>query len=319
MKPIGPYDKPRLAIMALILLLPVTVSGHGLAKGQSKISGIAEVNGTKLYYEMSGRGRTVVLIHGGLADNRVWDDQFNELARHYKVIRYDLRGFGKSAFSMGPYSHIEDLDALLKFLKVERASLIGLSLGGIIAVDLALERPKMVDALLLVSPGLRGHTFTKNEKAVAIQKAAEDQGMEKAIEMWLSHPYFATGKKNPVYTRRTRRMLADNFRYWGPTPSPIIIKWPVRASLERLSEIDVPTLVIVGEQDEPNILAIADTLKAGIAGARKVLLADVSHHLNMEKPKEFNRIVLDFLSGNGVRATVAAGFKSGLAGRREDH
>ena len=214
-KTILPYNKARMIACAFILLFLLHASGYGSARGKSKATGVAQVNGTKLYYEMAGEGRTVVLIHGGLADSRLWDDQFDELAKHYRVIRYDLRGFGKSAFSMGPYSHIEDLYALLKFLKVKKASLVGLSLGGVIAVDFALEHPEMVDALILTSSGLRGHPSARNEKSVAVQKAAEEQGMEKAIEMWLEHPFFATGKNNPAYVQRMRRMLADNFRYWG--------------------------------------------------------------------------------------------------------
>ena len=297
-----PYDKARTIACASILLFLLHASGSESAKGKSKVTGAAQVNGTTLYYEMAGKGRRVVLIHGGLADSRLWDDQFDELAKHFRVIRYDLRGFGKSAFSMGPYSHIEDLYALLKFLKIKKASLVGLSLGGVIATDFALEHPEMVDALILASSGLRGHPSARNEKSVAVQKAAEEQGMEKAIEMWLDHPFFATGKKNPAYVQRMRRMLAENFRYWGPTPSPIMVTWPTRPSIERLSEIKAPTLIIVGEQDAPNIRAIADTLEARIEGAKKVVIPGVSHHLNMEKPKEFNETVLDFFQQQGTPA-----------------
>lgn len=296
------YEKARIIAWAFILFFLLQAGGYESAEGKSKARGVAQVNGTKLYYEMAGKGRTVVLIHGGLADSRLWDDQFDELAKHFRVVRYDLRGFGKSAFSMGPYSHIEDLYALLKFLKVKKASLVGLSLGGVIAVDFTLEHPEMVNALILASSGLRGHTSARNEKSVAVQKAAEEQGMEKAIEMWLEHPFFATGQKNPVYVQRMRRMLAENFRYWGPTPTPIIITWPTRPSIERLSEIKAPTLIIVGEQDAPNIRAIADTLEAGIAGAKKVVIPGVSHHLNMEKPKEFNETVLEFFQQQGTHA-----------------
>lgn len=294
-KPIQPYNRMRVIFPVFILLLLLPVSGYGSAKLKSKVAGMAEVNGTKLYYEMSGKGQAVVLIHGGLVDSRMWDEQFNEFARRYRVIRYDLRGYGKSAFSMGPYSHIDDLYALLKFLKVNRAYLAGLSLGSIIAVDFTLEHPEMVDALVLTSSGLRGHPSARNEKATAIYKVGEEQGMNKAIEMWLDHPFFATGKNSPGYTRRMKRMLADNFRYWGPTPTPILLTWPPRPSIERLSEIKAPALIVVGEQDAQNIMAIADTLEAKIAGAKRVSIPGVSHHLNMEKPKEFNKIVLDFL------------------------
>jgi pimeloyl-ACP methyl ester carboxylesterase len=228
-------------------------------------------------------------------DSRLWDDQFRAFAREYRVIRYDLRGFGKSEFPTTAFSHVEDLYALLKFLNIERASLVGLSLGGMIATDFTLEHPEMVEALVLTSSGLRGDTSPRNERTVAVYKAAEQEGMERAIEMWLEHPFFATGRNNRAYNSKVRRMLADNFKYWGPTPQPINLTWPKQPSIERLSAIKAPTLIIVGDRDAPNILAIAETLRTKIGGAKKVSLPGTGHHLNMEKPREYNRIVRDFL------------------------
>jgi pimeloyl-ACP methyl ester carboxylesterase len=265
-------------------------------------SGRVEINGGgKLYYEMAGRGRTIVLIHGGLADSRLWDDQFKAFAKHYRVLRYDLRGFGKSDFSMGPLSHVEDLAALLRHLGIERATLVGLSLGGMVAIDFTLEHPQTVERLITVGSGLRGYQGVRNEQGIAISKVAETEGAEKAIAMWMEHPFFATGKNNPAYQRRMKTMLADNFRTWGPTPAPIIWTWPKQTPIERLQTIDKPTLVIVGAQDFSSILRIADMLATKIPGARKVVITGVSHHLNMEKPKEFNKVVLDFLREKQLR------------------
>lgn len=284
---------------ACVLLLIVSFPGKAIGSSEQPVRGMAEVNGTRLSYEVTGRGRTtVVLIHGGLVDSRMWDDQVRPLAKRHRVIRYDLRGFGKSDFPAGPYSNVEDLYALLKFLKVEKASLVGLSLGGMIAIDFALEHPQMVESLILTSSALRGYQSPRNDKTIAINKAVEEQGMERAIELWLEHPFFATAKSNASYQRRMRTMLADNFRYWGPWGPElkmVVVTWPSPPSLERISLIHVPTLIIVGDRDVSNILAIAEVLRTKIAGAQKAVIQNVSHHLNMEKPKEFNRIVLDFL------------------------
>jgi pimeloyl-ACP methyl ester carboxylesterase len=287
----------RLLVIAIVLVLVSISFGsiHVLAQGSSRIVGIAEVNGTKLSYELMGKGETVVFIHGGLADSRLWDDQIKEFAKRYRVLRYDLRGFGKSEFPKTAYSHIEDLYALLKFLKINKVSIVGLSLGGIIAVDFALEHPDMVKSLILTSSGLRGHPFARNNQSAAVSKAAEEQGMERAIEMWLEHPFFASGRSNAGFQRRMRIMLVDNYKYWGPTPSTIIVTYPSPPAIERLSAIAAPTLVIVGGMDADNILAIADTLAMKIRGAKKVVIPNVGHHLNMEKPKEFNKIALTFL------------------------
>jgi pimeloyl-ACP methyl ester carboxylesterase len=265
-------------------------------------SGMADLGNGKLYYEMAGKGRNVVLIHGGLADSRLWDEQFPEFSKHYRVVRYDLRGFGKSDFSMGPLSHVEDLAALLKILRIEKATLIGLSLGGMIAMDFALEHPAMVERLILVASGLRGYQGVKNEKGVAAYKAAETEGLEKAIALWLEHPFFATGKSNASYQRRMREMLTDNFRTWGPTPAPIVWNWPTEPVIERLQTIKAKTLVIVGDRDFSNITAIADILATKIPRAQKAVMKGVSHHLNMEKPAEFNQLVLRFLRGKRLPA-----------------
>lgn len=280
----------------LFVMLLLACAGVLEAQAQRVTSGYIEVSrGEKLYYEMAGRGAAVVLIHGGLADSRLWDDQFKAFAGHYRVVRYDLRGFGKSDFSMGPLSHVEDLATLLKTLGIEKATLVGLSLGGTVATDFALEHPQMVERLVLAASGLRGYQGIKNEQGIVISKAAETEGREKAIALWMEHPFFATGKNSPAYQRRMRAMLTDNFRTWGPTPAPIVWTWPSVPSIERLQTITQPTLVIVGSLDFSAILAIADLLATKIPNARKAVIRGTSHHLNMEKPLEFNRLVLDFL------------------------
>jgi pimeloyl-ACP methyl ester carboxylesterase len=288
--------KASLIAVALLLCLSGSVNA---AKSRDKVTvtGLVPINGHQLYYEMTGKGPTIVLIHGGLVDSRMWDDQFDAFARKgFRVIRYDLCGFGKSDFSMGPLSHVEDLHGLLTHLQVEKVSLIGLSLGGMIATDFALEHPEMVERLVLTSAALRGYQSPRNELTAAVYRAAEEQGMEKAIEMWLEHPFFVTGKSTRNYQRRIKQMLADNFRTWGPTPAPIKWEWPMPLTIERVATIRIPTLIIVGSEDAANILAIADVLQAKIAGASKVVMTGVGHHLNMEKPKEYNRVVLNFMS-----------------------
>lgn len=287
--------KRWLSFALLIFAQLALCSTQAQAKGPAA-SGVAEVNGTRIFYETAGKGRSVVLIHGGLVDSRLWDDQFREFAKHYHVIRYDLRGFGRSASPVEPFSHVDNLFALLKFLKVERCSLAGLSLGSMIAADFALEHPEMVERLILTSPGLRSATAPKNERARAVYKLAETEGRDKAIDAWMANDFFASGKSNnPSYEERMRAMLRDNYRIWGPTPKPIVWQWPKRLTDERLGEIKAPTIVIIGDKDAPSILVNADIYVSKIPGARKVVIQGVSHHLVMEKPKEYNQIVLNFL------------------------
>src|SRR4026207_822680 len=128
----------------------------GLVGAAGLWGAIAEVNGTRLYYEVQGAGRPVVLVHGGVRGGGVWDDQVPVLAKKYRVIRYDVRGFGRSAEPVGPYLAADDLVALRDHLRIPRATLGGRSLGGRISIDFALLHPERVEALVLLAPGLSG-------------------------------------------------------------------------------------------------------------------------------------------------------------------
>jgi pimeloyl-ACP methyl ester carboxylesterase len=260
-------------------------------------TGFAEVNGTQLYYEVVGEGYPVVLIHAGKLDGRMWDDQVGEFAKHYKVVRYDVRGYGKSEMPQKPYSDVEDLYDLLKFLNVEKACLLGLSMGGKIAIDFALEHPEMVDALIPVATDLSGFNWS-NEKTMrgyqSILETARDDDESKAVEMWLHFPLFAPAMENPAIAPKIREMVQENSHVFLLNPW---LRRPLKPpALGRLSEIRVPTLIIVGDRDVSDIIAIADTLEADITGAKKMVIPGTGHLVNMEKPEEFNRIVLDFLS-----------------------
>src|SRR5439155_21106094 len=136
----------RLTFLILIFLTCASLFAQTAANVQH---GYCDVNGGKIYYEVAGQGHVLVLIHGGQLDRRMWDEQFQFFAQKYRVIRYDVRGFGNSPAATKPYSNTEDLAALLKCLKVDKAYLVGLSLGGMTAINFALIHPEMVDALAL--------------------------------------------------------------------------------------------------------------------------------------------------------------------------
>ena len=261
-------------------------------------NGFAEVNGAKLYYEMMGEGHPLVLIHGGLMDRRMWDDQLTVFTERYRVIRYDIRGYEKSDPPREKFSHVEDLYSLLKSLSVDRAYIMGLSLGGMIAIDFTLEHPEMIDALIPVASGLNGYQYSDAEKLEpkfkAIFKAGESEGIGRAVELLLDLPYFVPVDESSEIRQRMRTMAKENYNTWS-VPQDIHI-WSLPPSIERLSEVKVPTLIIVGDHEVADILGVADTLASKIAGAEKVIIKGAGHHVNMEKPEEFNRAVLHFLS-----------------------
>jgi pimeloyl-ACP methyl ester carboxylesterase len=257
--------------------------------------GIAEVNGTKLYYELKGQGPPLVLIHGGALDQRMWDDQFSVFAEHYTVMRYDVRGHGKSQPPTKPYADEEDLYQFLMFLQIEQAHVLGLSLGGRIAVDFALTHPEMVETLILVAPGLSGYLFSPQhfQRMMKIVYAIQEEDGSPAGELWLQHPYLAPAMENPAVAPKLRPIAIENSRVW--LINPFFSRPLFPPAMQRLSEIRVPTLLIVGDRDLPDIHKIIQTLEAGIPDSQKVVIPGASHLVNMEKPDEFNRVVLEFL------------------------
>ncbi len=140
----------------------------------NQICGFTSVNGARLYFEMSGTGKSVVLIHGGLVNCHLWDGQFPKFAQYFQTVRYDLRGFGQSEFPNVPYSHTEDPRALLQFLGIQRTVIIGLSLGGTIATNFAIAYPKLVESLVLVGAGLDGYQVTQEKYFDVIQQFLAD-------------------------------------------------------------------------------------------------------------------------------------------------
>jgi len=266
---------------------------------------MAEVNGTSLYYEVAGEGHPLVLNHGGLVDNHLWDDQFDEFARHFKVIRYDIRGFGDSGMlknGMDPYSMERDLYSLLQCLGIEKTYVLGLSMGGALAIDFTLQYPEMVDALITVGAGLSGFEMGEPDEELEAKFAEMDEAfksgdiarsVEISLQIWTDGPNRTPHQVNPQLRERVGAMTTRNYERGNDEEvRPQHIEPPAAG---RLSELHIPTLIIVGDQDAELILEIADTLEKGIVGAKKVVIPGTAHHLNMEKPEEFNRVVIEFL------------------------
>jgi 3-oxoadipate enol-lactonase len=256
-------------------------------------TGFADVNGTRLYYEVAGSGHPLVLIHGFSLDTRMWDAQFEVFAERYKVVRYDIRGYGKSAApGTEGYYHAEDLKELLEHLSIERAHIVGLSLGGAIAIEFAVAYPAMTSALVVVDSVLWGHDWSKEsrERDGAVWSAGS---VEAARRLWLGHPLFTSALANPSSAAQLTQIVNDYSGWHWENNDPGLLPDPLAA--QRLHEIDAPTLIIIGEFDLPDFHAIVRTLQQQIPNASSVTLSGVGHMSNMEDPEGFNSAVLSFL------------------------
>jgi len=261
--------------------------------------GFAEVNDTKLYYEIVGRGHPLVLVHGFSVDNRVWNDQFEAFRKRFKVIRYDVRGFGKSALpTIGKeYSHTKDLKALLNQLGINHACLIGLSMGGNIALDFTLEYPEMTKALILVDStlgGFRDWSKTWRELWKSIWKEAKENGVEAAKDLELKAAFFKPALEKPNVAFRLRQMVSDYSGWHFVNTDPLRSLDP--PAMDRLQEVQVPTLIIVGERDLPDFHRIVDIMNKKIQNSKRISLKGAGHVSNMETPREFNEAISSFLA-----------------------
>ncbi len=271
-------------------------------------------NGIVTYFEDSAlagaSGPAVVLVHGHSVDLRIWDEQAPALsAAGFRVVRYDVRGHGRSMAPPTGYTwedYAADLGDLLERLNLEgpeeeslgvdRAHVAGLSMGGGIALQFALDHPDRVLSLTLVDSALPGFTYSDEfsrqiEELVAAVRA---EGPRAAFErLWLTHPLFDGLRRFPDRFQRVREMAlaytAADYRE-GALPAGY-----APAVIDRLNEITAPALVVVGELDIPDFRLTADVLAENLPNARQLLLPNCGHVPPLEQPDAFNDALVAFL------------------------
>lgn len=273
------------------------------------ITGLAPVNRGQLFYEVAGSGKPVLLIHAGVADHTMWDEQFNLFSKFFKVIRYDSRGYGRSHTETTEFSNRQDIIDLLDHLGVDRTAVIGISRGGQIAIDFTLEHPDYVSALVAVAPGISGYDFQADNNEVAKreyelfsrmddlwEKKDYDGLTELQVHAWADGPSQPEGRAPQKIRDYIRRIVRADFDRQDGQATPIPLQPP---AIKRLSEIQKPTLILIGEFDAQGELAAADELECQIPLSRKVGFPKTAHMIPMEQPEKFNKVVLDFLNEVG--------------------
>jgi 3-oxoadipate enol-lactonase len=255
-----------------------------------------------LHHEVAGQGPPVVLVHEGIADSRMWEPQWRTFPPRHRVLRYDMRGYGESPLQPGNYSNAGDLAGLLDHLELGPAALVGVSLGGAVSLQVALARPDLVSALVLVGSGLPGWDWSEETKAgwaeeeAAFARGDLDAAVDVNLRMWVAGPDRSLDDIAPGVRGSVAQMQRLAFEHWREVGDAAKEEPLVDAVAERLGEIAVPTLVLVGDLDRPEMRAIADYLAAKIPGARHATIAGTAHVPSMEKPEEFDELVLGFLS-----------------------
>lgn len=258
-----------------------------------------EANGARIAYDAAGSGPAVVLIHAGVANRSMWDDQVGALQDAYRVIRYDTRGFGETETEAVEFSNRADIAALLDHLGEEQAHLVGLSRGGQIALDFAIEHPDRVRSLTVVAGGISGYE-SPDELPAETWETVEAMWKQKDWERladWET-AFWADGHgqspdRVPEVRRRVHAWVLENYLAEKEEGRPQPLDPPV---VGRLGELKAPLLVMYGTLDEPATSESMRHLADAVPGARLEAF-ESAHLVNLEHPERFNQVLREFLDG----------------------
>jgi 3-oxoadipate enol-lactonase len=248
-------------------------------------------------HDVHGDGPAVLLVHEGVADRRMWRGQVPVLARDHRVVAVDLRGFGETPLSSGPFSHAEDLREVLDELGIERATVVGGSFGAKVALELAVTHPERVERLVLCPPVVPGWEWSERvrrawqEEDEALEAGDLNRATEVNLELWVDGPNRDRDAVDAEVRELVRTMQRHAFELAEPDPPPE----PAPEPAVRLADVRVPTLVVVGDEDVEDFLAMAEAAVTEIPNARKVVIEGAAHVVALERPQEFNAALLAFI------------------------
>jgi 3-oxoadipate enol-lactonase len=267
------------------------------AASQPAPGAFVDVEAGKLYYEECGTGPdAVILIHDGIAHSAIGDDVWGTFCKRFHTIRYDRRGYGGTPASTTWYTETEDLATLLRNRKVSRAILVGSSHGGELSIDFTLQYPPMVRQLVLVGAVVSGLPYSDHflNRGMSNSQPFEKNDVPGGLANWAKDKYLLAPGHDAAKKRLLDLLTANPQDMTHPDYAR-----PTQPALHRLKEIRVPTLILVGDADIPDVHAHAGAIEAGIPGSRRVVVTDAGHLMYLEKPEEFSRVVIAFIDSSG--------------------
>lgn len=243
-----------------------------------------EVEGATLAGERSGESTPLILLHGMAGERQDWNRLLAALPADLALLRYDLRGFGQSVTEEGlPYSHTDDLLALFDAQGIESAPLLGLSMGGGVALNFALSHPERVSRLILISPAMVGWEWSDEWKTLwrSVSKAARDGDMALARERWWLHPMFTVARQSDAADELRHAIEAFHGRQWLHDTQRDELP-----DIDRLYTLAMPLLLLTGEHDVADIRLIADVIEGAAPDVRRIDYAGAGHMLHLERADE---------------------------------
>jgi len=286
----------RKSLITFCLLIPAFT--NVLSQNSEKLNsipvdtGYVLVDGGRLFYELAGNGKNIILLHDGMVNREIWDEQFPLLAKTFRVVRYDRRGYGKSSDPETKYSIINDLNQLFIQLKIDKAIIFGMSSGGRLAIDFTLTYPEKVIGLVLVGAVVSGFGYTSH-----MNTRGGHFDPQKITDPVKVNEYFVKDDPYEIYAENTaaKEKVMKLLPGFG-RPNSIPTQPAVRVAVRSLSEIKVPALILVGEYDIPDVHAHAGVINAGIANSKREIIPRSGHLIPIEQPGLFNETIMNFIN-----------------------
>ncbi|BDZ48192.1 hydrolase [Frondihabitans sucicola] len=267
-----------------------------------------DYNGGSFYYEVDGDPAhpAIVLIHAGVANLRMWDRIVPELATDHRILRYDTRGFGRTETGDVHFSEVDDLLAVMDQAGVERATLIGASRGGRIAIDATVEHPERVAGLVTIGSNPSGFPeveLTERENDLfdeldALLAAGEHEKLNRLeTELWAAGPTRDVIELDPAFLSLAYELNAANVRHIDDAATPVPLESP---AYYRTVDIEVPALFAVGEHDLSSELAATEYLLSTVPDSDGARFPDSAHLPSVERPEEFVRVLTGWLTAHSL-------------------
>lgn len=290
---------PTMKYLYMFLAAVVMVSCSTTRSGYVTVT-----DGGKLYYEERGKGETVLLLHGHSLDRRMWDEQWRPFSKRHHVVRMDFRGYGRSTEQREDLqmTHVDDVLTLMDSLHVQRAHVVGLSMGAFVAGDMLAMHPERMLSCVMASGGIRNSKgpgepmdSAESQRRDCEIAALKEKGVQRMKEEWLEQ-LMATGGSQRERMREPLRRMIHDWTAWQPLHKEVRLFYGKEAweRLKMRGKTDVPTLLLRGANElkgkrrEP-------AEQRYLIRPQYVILEDCGHMMNMEQPKLFNRTVLDFI------------------------
>jgi pimeloyl-ACP methyl ester carboxylesterase len=271
------------------------------------VNGFIAVKNDRIFYDTAGKGPDLLFLHAGIADRRMWDDEVRTFSKDHRVIRYDARGYGRSSAHTESFLYAEDAETVMDEVRSPAATLVGCSMGGRTAIELAVLDPDRVTGLVLIGPALRGHRWS--DHIVAYGDAEDvffEQGdmaslVELSLRTWVDGPHRPPAAVDPRLRERVADMLRKSYGTLLEAKDSLSDERSLEpAAAERLGSIEAPTLVIVGDRDVSDVILIAERVASEIPNARLEVVPDTAHLPTMERPDETARLIEGFLIEHGL-------------------